>query len=264
MQNSNIELACGLIGIGRVWGFKETAVPSEAEAIAFLDSALVQSIGYYDTAPSYGLSEARLGKWLRTLTKEQRSKITIATKFGEHWSEPEGKAFVDHTYEALRTSLDQSILRLGQIDILQLHKTNPAVLKSDDLKRAWDYAREKGVKKLGLSVSDIESGEMACQDDQYEVIQLPFNQQNTIFAPIIQEATRRGKTVVTNRPFNMGEAVHKDPTKTKEYLEQEAFEFVLRQFFNGFILTGTKSRDHLVENVATFKKAVAAIEEKPL
>ncbi|MDZ4786286.1 MAG: aldo/keto reductase [bacterium] len=259
MQNNNIELACGLIGIGRVWGVKEAPVPSEQDALAFLDAALAQSIGYYDTAPSYGSSEVRLGKWLKTLTGEQRTGITIATKFGEHWSEGDQKPYVDHSFEALRMSLDQSLARLGNIDILQLHKTNPAVLKSDDLKRAWEYAKERGVETIGVSVSDLESGEMACEDDQYSLIQLPINQQNTTFAPIIQEATKRGKRIVTNRPFNMGETVNGNETKSKAELEHEAFDFILRQFFNGFILTGTKSPAHLEENMTAFMAAKNSI-----
>ncbi len=260
MQKNNIELACGLIGIGRTWGFKETAIPTEEEALRFLDSALAQSIGYYDTAPSYALSEERMGKWLKTLTSKQRAEITVATKFGEHWSTTEQKPYVDHHYEVLTASLDQSIQRLGQIDVLQLHKTNPEVLKSDDLKRAWDYARQKGINRFGASVSDLRSAEIAVEDDQYELIQLPFNQKNTTFTPIIEEATKRGKNIVTNRPFNMGEIVNSDgESRSRAKLEQDAFEFILRQFFNGFVLTGTKSPEHLRENIIAFNKAKSLI-----
>ncbi len=262
MLKNTIELGCGLIGIGRVWGFKESAVPTEDEAIAFLDSALAQSIKYFDTAPSYGLSEPRLGKWLYRLTAEQRNSITVATKFGEHWSDQDQRPFVDHSFSGLKGSLDQSLARLGKIDVLQLHKTTPAVLKSDDLKKAWDYARQQGIHTFGASISDIESGEIVVEDDTYQLIQVPFNQQNTTFEPIIKAAQQKGKLVVTNRPFIMGETINKDQTKNREELEQEAFEFILRQYFTGFILTGTKSSEHLTENLTAFNEAKRQLEKK--
>jgi aryl-alcohol dehydrogenase-like predicted oxidoreductase len=255
MRKNHIELACGLIGVGRTWGYKETAIPSEQQASTFLDSALVESIRYFDTAPSYGCSEVRLGNWLSALSQQQRDMLIIATKFGEHWSNKADVTYVDHSYEALKASLDQSILRLGKINVLQLHKTNSSILRSDDLKRAWDYAREKGINLFGASVSDIESGKMVCEDNTYGLIQLPYNQQNMTFAPIIEEAARKGKIVVINRPFNMGEVVNNHLAQNKLEKEQAAFSFILEQKFNGFVLTGTKNPDHLKENVVSFNRA---------
>lgn len=252
MKNS-IELGCGLIGIGRAWGYVETPIPSEQEVLDFLNYAFLQSIKYFDTAPSYGSSESRLGSWLKLLPKIDRENLIVATKFGEHWSEEDNKAYTDHSYDALVRSVDQSLERLGQIDVLQLHKTTPEVLRSDDLNKAWDYAQQKGISKLGASVSDLESGELVCTDDRYSIIQLPYNQLNTTFEPIIREATRKGKTVVINRPFNMGQIVSSDE-KSKEQLQTKALEFIIAQAFNGYILTGTKSIKHLEENIVAFEK----------
>ena len=254
-MSNNLELACGLIGIGRTWGFKPSPIPSDQAAATFLESAFSQGISYYDTAPSYGLSEARLGDWLRTLNQGQRSNITIATKFGEHWRAEDQQSYVDHTYDALRSSLDQSLTRLGQIDVLQLHKTTPAVLLSDGLKRAWSYARAQGITRFGASVSDIESGEMVCGDDAYEVVQLPFNQKNAAFLPIIRLALERGKTVVINRPFNMGELIDNDSQKSRAELEREAFRFIFDNCPRGLVLTGTKSPEHLEDNLRAFEAA---------
>ncbi|MEP7166635.1 MAG: aldo/keto reductase [Candidatus Woesebacteria bacterium] len=256
MTTRSIELGCGLIGIGRPWGVQETPVPSESQALTFLDTALLHSIHYFDTAPSYGLSEERLGKWLQSLSSEQRNQLTIATKFGEHWSTDKQQSYVDHSFDALRQSIDQSLDRLGRIDILQLHKTSPEVLQSEDLHKAWDYARLQGILRLGVSVSDTVSGEMACEDDQYELIQLPFNQSNTTLAPVILKAINAGKLIATNRPFNMGETVSNSSVKAnRSTLEEQAFAFILQQGFTGFVLTGTKSPEHLIENIEAFTKA---------
>lgn len=258
MLTQNIELGCGLIGIGRPWPTQEVRVPTEQEAFDFLATAFAQSIQYFDTAPAYGLSEERLGTWLKTLTPAQRDSITVATKLGEHWSMADQGTYVDHTFDALQRSLNQSLQNLGRIDVLQLHKTNPEVLQSSELQKAWQYAESLGIHTLGASVSDETSAEMVVKDDLYSLIQLPFNQENPRFSAIIQAATAQGKTIVTNRPFNMGTVVNTESNdKSPAELREEAYAFILSQAFHGYILTGTKSPDHLRDNLASFQTAQA-------
>lgn len=108
-----VTLGCGLIGIGRPWGFVATQVPTEAEAFSFLEHAFRLGIRYFDTAPSYARSEARLGSFLRGLTREQRKEVVVATKFGESWDETAQDVVVDHSLDALTRSLDQSLNLLG-------------------------------------------------------------------------------------------------------------------------------------------------------
>src|ERR1035438_1526455 len=132
-MSERVEFALGLIGIGKPWGYAHAEVPDERQARALLDRAYQLGVRYYDTAPSYGVSEERLAGFLATLTPVERAGLRIATKFGEHWDAAKGEPFVDHSFEALARSLDGSLRRLGRIDILQLHKTTPEVLRSADL-----------------------------------------------------------------------------------------------------------------------------------
>ncbi len=111
-------------------------MPTEADAVHFLESAYELGIRFFDTAPSYGLSEERLGIFLDSLSPEQRSSVTVATKFGEHWNSDNQSAYADHSLEALKRSLDQSRHRLGQIAILQLHKTTPELLADPNVDEA--------------------------------------------------------------------------------------------------------------------------------
>ena len=62
-----VEFGLGLIGIGKPWGFVDPEVPDESQAIALLEKAFVLGVRYFDTAPSYGSSEERLGKFLAAL-----------------------------------------------------------------------------------------------------------------------------------------------------------------------------------------------------
>src|SRR5664279_3929702 len=67
-----VEFALGTIGIGKPWGFANPEVPGEREALSLLERAYALGVRYYDTAPSYGVSEERLGRFLRALTPAER------------------------------------------------------------------------------------------------------------------------------------------------------------------------------------------------
>jgi aryl-alcohol dehydrogenase-like predicted oxidoreductase len=221
-------------------------VPPESEARALLEFAHELGIRYFDTAPSYGdgLSEERLGSFLRSMTPGQRAAVTAATKFGEHWDRGTGEPYADHSFDALRRSLDTSIARLGRIEILQLHKTTPEALRSGDVARAWEYARSLGIARIGPSVSDLESAEIAVRTPEFSVMQFPFNRGNVKFKPVLEAAAECGMWLVVNRPFAMGSMV-----------DGEAFRFILRQEFTGAVLTGTTSQEHLRENWERFQLA---------
>jgi aryl-alcohol dehydrogenase-like predicted oxidoreductase len=244
-QNST-QLGLGLIGIGKPWGRVPRPVPSESAARDLLEFAYLLGVRYFDTAPSYGdgVSEERLGNFLRSITAQQRAGVTAATKMGEHWDAARDEPYADHSFDALRRSLDRSLARLGQIDILQLHKTTPQALASEGVKRAWEYARSLGIARLGPSVSDLESARIAVETPQLSVMQFPFNRGNQTFAPILEMAAARGMWIAVNRPFAMGAMV-----------DREAFRFILGRRFTGAILTGTTSKDHLRENWNAFQLA---------
>ena len=253
----NVRLGLGLISIGREWGHVKSSVPEEKDSLQFLEFAYKSGIDFFDTAPSYGTSEERLGKFLRTLTPEERQKITVASKFGDHWDSQSGTAYVDHSYDTLRASLDNTLLHLGKIDLLQLHKTNPQVLRSTDFRKALEYAQSLCVTTFGASISDVESGLMVCADETFTAIQLPYNSTNISLVNILDRAAERDKFVLINRPYNMGAMLHSGNEAETEQRMIAAYRFILQKNFRGIILTGTKSRQHLVENLEAFKAAIS-------
>ena len=138
-----------------------------------------------------------------------------------------------------------------------MHKTTPQVLKSDDLKRALDYARSKGISVFGASVSDLESGRMVCESDVFSLIQCPYNMENTKFGEIIDLAEEKHKLVLINRPFGMGKFLYDEAREAliKKPRQIEAYKFILQKKFHGYILSGTKSLEHLRENLEAFRIA---------
>jgi len=254
----NVQLGLGLIGIGKPWGYRPTDVPGEEEALRFLETAWRLGVRYFDTAASYGTSEERLGRFLKGLSPAERAQLTIATKFGEHWDPAAQQPYVDHSYAALKASLDRSLERLGAIDVLQLHKTTPEVLRSEDLARAWEYAASFGITVTGPSVSDDESARMAVADG-YRIIQAPFNVENTRFGGVIEVAAAGGMRVAVNRPFAMGKMLYGGGPEGAFSRMVAAFRFILARRFEGVILTGTKSAAHLAENQEAFREATGAV-----
>jgi aryl-alcohol dehydrogenase-like predicted oxidoreductase len=248
-----VEFGLGLIGIGKPWGFAHPEVPEERQALTLLERAYALGVRYFDTAPSYGVSEERLGRFLNTLTAAERRAVRIATKFGEHWDAAKAEPFVDHSLGALKRSLDGSAGRLGRIDFLQLHKTTPAVLRSADLARAWEYAAALGIGAIGASVSDVESAGLAIADAAYAILQFPYNAVQQTFAGVLEQAAARGMKVAINRPFGMGRMLYEN----RELTKADAFGFILEKEFEGVILSGTKSPDHLAENWSAFEEALA-------
>lgn len=251
--NAPVSLGLGLLSIGRAWGYQHGEPPSEQHALDLLSHAVARGIRFFDTAPAYATSERIFGRFLEGLGPERRN-LTISTKMGEHWDFDRQISFTDHSYDALCRSLDRSLELLGRIDALQIHKASVEALASKDLARAIDYARSKGITKIGASVSDLGAARMACGAGYFSYIQFPYNRLSVTLEPAFEMARAAGMTVLVNRPFAMGQLIHDDSTGVVSPLP-EALGFILRQPFQGVILTGTKSKKHLDESISAFEEA---------
>ncbi|MCY1046870.1 aldo/keto reductase [Corallococcus sp. bb12-1] len=245
-----VGLGLGLLSIGRTWGYHSEPPPPEADARRLLEYAVEAGVRCFDTAPAYGTSEERFGAFLTTLGS-RREELLVATKFGEHWDAEAHTSFTDHAYDALRRSLDQSLHRLGRIDLLQVHKATAATVGAPDVVRALEYARSLGITRLGASISDVAAAEAACSVGLYSYLQFPYNTLHRTLEPVFALASRKGLQVLINRPFAMGQLLHA-PDKAREVALRESLDHVLGQAFSGFVLTGTKSVDHLRQTLAAF------------
>jgi len=260
MTDNPVKLGLGLISIGREWGFVKDEVPSEERVEDLLQTAIELGIRFYDTAPAYGYSEERFGRFLSQLDSASAANVFVATKCGIHWDFEKGSDYDDNSYDALRRSIDQSRFRLPRIDLLQLHRASVDVIACDDVKRAFEYAGSLGIRNFGASVKDMPTAKAALAETLYTYVQLPFN----LAYPSMQEAFRLAtparKHVIVNRPFGMGQLLYDESLDPKpEDMKIAAYEFVLRQEFSGVVLTGTKSPLHLRENLAAFRRASSAI-----
>jgi aryl-alcohol dehydrogenase-like predicted oxidoreductase len=256
MLNDEIHLGLGLISIGREWGYRKQAVPTEQDALKLLVNAVREGIRVFDTAASYGSSEERLGQFLSGLDHAVWAELFIATKAGEHLAD-DGTLYADHSYDALMKSIDRSFARLCKVDLLQLHKANIRVIADPQVRAALEYARRCGARHIGASVPDPDTAYAAIQDPLFEVLQLPYHARNRSMEPVLAAAAKHGKTVMVNRPFGMGELLYEgDATPEGGHGKRvSAFRTIMETMTAGVILTGTRSVEHLLENVAAFRDA---------
>ncbi len=252
LSKGPIGLGLGLLSIGRTWGHKPEPPPPEADARSLLEGAVTLGIRLFDTAPAYGPSERILGAFLVELGA-RRHELNVATKMGEHWDEAAGAAFTDHTYDALRRSVDHSLSLLGKIDVLQIHKSTAAVLRSEDVLRAVEYARSLGITAFGASVSDAETAEVARETGAYTYLQFPYNETFRQLEYVFDVASRGDMKVLVNRPFGMGRIFY-DTLGDHHAKMVKALSFITAKNFHGHILTGTKSIAHLRETIRCYKE----------
>ncbi|PAT32391.1 hypothetical protein CLI92_09690 [Vandammella animalimorsus] len=249
MSPTSIELGLGLLSIGRHWGVRNAPPPPHEVALRLLQRAIASNIRYFDTAPAYGDSEKILGTFLSELPKKERNQIIILTKVGELWQSENRTTQVCHKADKMRRSIDLSLERLTKIDVLQIHKTNPEVLRSTDLLKSIQYAKDLGISSFGASVSDLPTAELAIQTGLFEWLQFPFNANNIIFSNIFHKLAKNNMKALINRPLAMGQLAAPDQIK-------RAFAFILNSPLptGSVILTGTGSPMHLQENIDAFSR----------
>lgn len=254
-----MQLGLGLIEIGRPWGAGWTGLPAEEQVERLLETAIEEGVTFWDTASSYGCSEERVGRFLRR-RPGLAERVTLATKFGDVWAPGMEESYGDHSYESLARSLDRSLTLLPRIDLLQVHRATEEALRREDVYRALELARRRGVTEFGASVKTMEAARIAIESGWFGWLQIPYNPLRQEMAPVFELARERGIRLLVNRPFAEGVLLMDSDGRPLEGSEarRRAFEFIRRQAFDGYVLVGTKSADHLRDNARLWRKLQGA------
>jgi len=268
-------MGCGLLRIGRKWGIDtqgEAPIPTGKETDRFLRGAIDMGVNFFDTAPAYGESEARLGEFL-IANQQFAQELIISTKCGKHSRPGETKSYSDYSAPALRTSVENSLRLLGNhIHLLSLHSAPLEALRNEEALRVLEDFKDKGdVDHLGVTVTNSpEAAIAAVQIGIFEVLQVPYNLVDQTMAVAIQLAGESNIGVVTNRPLATGVLTPKfaegvgdhqtdkiarkwrseiEQVRTRDDLAQHAWDFVFSNPHVSSVLTGTRSLEHLQENL---------------
>ena len=192
------KIKCPIIGFGGAPIGNLFKKLKDDEANQILKISQKNKINLYDTSPfyGYGLSEVRLGKFLK---KIKRDNFIISTKVGRYLV-PEKpnlikrgifkgglnlKPIIDYSYSGVMRSFEQSLnrLQLDHIDICLIHDVDHFTHGRDTMKffkqslkgayRALQKLKdEKLIKAIGLGLNDAEIADKFLHTEKFDCVLL--------------------------------------------------------------------------------------------
>lgn len=244
-------LGLGTVKFGRNEGVKypeNFEIPDEQFLAALLAHARDLGINMLDTAPSYGVSEERLGR----LLKGQRQDWTIVGKIGEEFKNGESEYIF--TPEHFEMSLQRSLknLQTDYLDVLLIHSdgSDMAILSDKKLIRKMDEFKSRGlVRAIGASTKTVEGGIKTL--DLMDIVMATYNPVMQAEKPVLDHADEKGKGVLLKKALASGhlDKLGKNPLQT-------AMDFAFAHPGTTGIIVGTINPSHLSANVNAAIKAL--------
>ncbi len=149
------QLGYGSMGLRgpRTWGVR---VVGDEDADRLLNSVLDAGINFIDTAPDYGVSEERIGRYISS----RRSEFYLATKCGCVYTQHEDHLELHHVWkkEVIQRNIETSLQRLktDYVDVLQFHGGDAETLQRQGLIELLMGFRDQGlIRFLGTSSSPL-------------------------------------------------------------------------------------------------------------
>lgn len=237
-------LGFGAFKIGRNRGIKYAEsydLPSDAEADRLLNGVLDLGISYIDTAPAYGISEERIGRFIG----HRRTEYVLSTKVGETFAD--GASHYDFSAAAVRESVERSLqrLRADRLDLVFIHanRDDLDVVQQTDAPATLMALKQAGlVGGIGLSGYTAEAfraGFFWC-----DAIMATYHPVDRTLEPVIAEAAERGIAVVVKKGLSSGSIA-----------ASQAIPFVLGNRGVSSMVVGSLSLDHLRENLRIARQA---------
>jgi aryl-alcohol dehydrogenase-like predicted oxidoreductase len=165
---------------------------AESECEFLLNSVVDAGIILVDSARSYGLSEERIGKYL----KSRRNEVVLSTKIG--YGIP---GYQDWTPQCIESGID-SALRLFQtdwIDIVHLHSCPLPVLLQEGLIDALHRAVGKGKIRVAAYSGDNEPFDWAVKSGKFGSLQTSMNICDQRVIDFLPSANLAGVGVIAKR-----------------------------------------------------------------
>jgi aryl-alcohol dehydrogenase-like predicted oxidoreductase len=199
-------LGWGAFKIGRNEGIKYPTgydLPSDEASRNLVHAVVDMGIGVIDTAPAYGVSEARLGAALGA----RRERVFLSTKVGETFED--GRSTFDFSGPAVERSLMRSLerLRTPRVDAAWVHSDGDdlAILRDGTAVLALETMKRNGsVGCVGFSPKSLE-GAMACiNHGGIDALMLELHPQDRSMLPAAERAAAEGLGVFVKKPLASG------------------------------------------------------------
>jgi aryl-alcohol dehydrogenase-like predicted oxidoreductase len=224
-------------------------------AVAVLRRAVELGVTLIDTADGYGPFVT--DEFIRSALHPYSEDLVIATKVGitrpraGEWM-PVGRP----EYLRQQTELNLRNLGIERIDLLQLHRVDPAVPLEDQVGTLAELRREGKVRHIGLSEVTVEQIDEARAIAPIVSVQNLFNLADRGAHSVLAHAERLGIAFIpwfplagTGLPDPEG-GVAEVAARHRASISQLALAWLLRKSPVVLPIPGTSSMAHLEENVA--------------
>ncbi len=241
-------LGLGTVKFGRNQKIKYPTfeLPTDEAIQQLLDDALSLGINLLDTAPAYGIAEARVGQLLGA----RRDQFVVVTKTGEEFAN--GESTYNFSAEHTRLSVERSLKRLktDRLDCVLVHcpRNDFEVLSSSPVFDTLAQLKQRGdIRSFGASTNSIEGGMLTLE--RADVVMATYATDYTAEEPVIQRAAELGKGVFIKKGLGSGQLAG----------AARSLEDNFRPIFSlpgvSSLIIGTINRNHLRDNV----RAVASV-----
>ncbi len=246
----------------RTWGVR---VVNESAADEFLNAVLDAGINFIDTAPDYGLSEQRIGKYIGS----RRSEYYLATKCGCTYTQHDDHLQIDHLWqkEIIQRNLETSLsrLRTDHIDILQFHGGDAETLEREGLIKLLQDFRQQGVIRFLGASSNLPNLPGLIDLGVFDTIQIPYSCLAAEHRDLITRAAATGAGIIIRGGIAQGgpDAEIQRPALNDVWSRAGLDEFISDDMSRAAlilrysltdpdchtVIVGTCNREHLAENV---------------
>jgi aryl-alcohol dehydrogenase-like predicted oxidoreductase len=212
------------------------ALPDDAAAEQILNAVLDLGVTYVDTAPAYGVSEERIGKFL----SHRRREFVLSSKIGESFAD--GVSTYDFSADAVRRSVERSLrrLRTDALDVLFIHSDGRdlEILQATDAVPTLLELKRRGLTRaVGLSGKTPQGAEAALE--WADVLMVEYHLQDRSHEAVIAAANERGVGVVVKKGLAAG-----------HLSAEEAIRFVLGNPAVSSLVVGSLNPEHVRDNLA--------------
>ncbi|MFF2352446.1 aldo/keto reductase [Kitasatospora sp. NPDC058115] len=227
---------------------------ARSAALNLLRTAVENGVQLIDTADSYALggSEELIAEALHPYAPD----VVVATKVGMTRPSPSEWVPVGHpAYLRQQAELSLRRLRVGRIDLLQLHRIDPGVPLADQIGALKQLQDEGKVRHIGLSEVTVGELEQALEIAPIATVQNWYNLATRRHDEVVDFTAARGIAFLPFFPIALGGHAGEDSPVTEVAREigassaQTALAWLLHRSPNILAIPGTTSEKHLVENL---------------
>ena len=263
-------LCLGTVQFGMKYGINNTlGQPAEEDAFRMLDVAIDRGIDVIDTARAYGTAELILGRYFES--RKNQKDIKIISKLRPNVIE-QGETDIRGV---VRQECEETLRRLHIecLDGYLLH--TPGYIRDPKIVDALLYLKElKLVKNIGVSIYEIEDGDVAVSTGAVDYIQLPYSvfDQRGMNEGFIPKAKNAGIKIFTRSAFLQGlffmedERIPAHLNDAKQYLKvihavldkydlkmaDLLLQFVTKENLIDYLVFGVDTVDQLQEDIDSF------------